>query len=98
MNARINHVLGFGGAVALVVALGPGPTLSQLGGPFTPVPLAISATPNGTGFTYQGQLRKNGAPVNAACAFTFGLFDAAAGGAQVGRCRVAHPTGLQRFV
>ena len=70
MNARINHVLGFAGAVALTVALGPGATMSQLGGPITPLPQSISGAPNGTGFTYQGQLRKNGAPVNACLLYT----------------------------
>lgn len=44
----------------------------------------------GTGFTYQGQLKKNGAPVTANCNFTFSLWDAAgsgsppAGGNQIG--------------
>jgi len=49
-------------------------------------PLAGSATTAvmGTAFTYQGQLRKSGAPVNATCDFQFSLFDAASGGAQIG--------------
>lgn len=44
----------------------------------------------GTGFTYQGQLKKNGAPVNVSCNFTFSLWDAAGsdspptGGNQIG--------------
>jgi hypothetical protein len=49
-------------------------------------PLAGSATTAvmGTAFTYQGQLRKSGAPVTAMCNFRFRLFDAASGGAQIG--------------
>jgi hypothetical protein len=38
----------------------------------------------GTAFSYQGQLKLAGAPVNAACDFRFRLWDGAAGGAQVG--------------
>ena len=38
----------------------------------------------GTAFTYQGQLKQNGRPVNDTCAFRFGLWDAATGGNQVG--------------
>ena len=33
-----------------------------------------------TAFTYQGQLKQNGAPVNATCDFQFALFDGATGG------------------
>ena len=35
------------------------------------------ATPMGTAFTYQGQLKNDGAPVNDTCNFQFKLFDAA---------------------
>ena len=38
----------------------------------------------GTGFTYQGQLKKNGAPVNADCTFTFSLWDAVGSGNPIG--------------
>jgi hypothetical protein len=38
----------------------------------------------GTAFTYQGQLKLNGTPVNAACDFRFTAFDAPSGGSQVG--------------
>ncbi len=41
--------------------------------------------PLGAGFTYQGQLKSGGEPVNAECQMAFRLYDAAApGGAQVG--------------
>lgn len=45
---------------------------------------AQAQTPVGTTFTYQGQLKKDGAPHNGACDFQFSLWDAASGGAQVG--------------
>lgn len=38
----------------------------------------------GTAFTYQGQLKKNGNPVNDNCDFLFSLWDAATEGSQVG--------------
>ena len=38
----------------------------------------------GTGFTYQGQLKNNGAPVNGPCNIAFRLYDAASSGNQVG--------------
>ena len=51
------------------------------GGPSTP---AAPLAQNGSAFTYQGQLRKSGAPVNASCNASFSLYDAATSGAQVG--------------
>ncbi len=36
--------------------------------------------PVGTAFTYQGQLKEAGSPVNATCSFAFGLWGAPAGG------------------
>ncbi len=38
----------------------------------------------GTAFTYQGQLKSGGEPVNGACDFQFSLWDASSGGLQVG--------------
>jgi hypothetical protein len=40
--------------------------------------------PLGTGFTYQGQLKLDGEPVDEICDFQFGLYDAASLGNQVG--------------
>ena len=45
---------------------------------------ASAATPQGSTFTYQGQLRQNGVVVNGNHNLSFALFDAASGGAQVG--------------
>ena len=44
----------------------------------------VHSAPLGTAFTYQGQLHTSGAPANATCDFQFALYDAAAGGAQLG--------------
>jgi hypothetical protein len=49
----------------------------------------VLAAPLGTAFTYQGQLRQAGLPVNGTCDFQFSLFDAATGGAQVGTTQTA---------
>ncbi len=51
------------------------------------VGLAAAQAPQaalGTAFTYQGQLRMDGSPVNDTCDFQFSLWDAAGGGTQIG--------------
>jgi hypothetical protein len=45
---------------------------------------AVPSAPTGTGFTYQGQLKRDDAAVNATCQMAFRLYDDAAGGSQVG--------------
>src|SRR5689334_3329875 len=42
--------------------------------------LAFAGVPLGTGFTYQGQLKKNGSPVNGTVNLRFGLWDNAGSG------------------
>jgi len=42
------------------------------------------ASPLGTAFTYQGQLKHGGNPINGTCDLQFGLWDALSGGAAVG--------------
>ncbi|MCX7839433.1 MAG: hypothetical protein N2559_08275, partial [Anaerolineae bacterium] len=43
----------------------------------------------GTAFTYQGQLKSGGNPVNGACDFQFSLWDAATSGTQIGTTQTA---------
>ena len=64
-------------AAGLTQAQGPGRVGAQSlgGGP---------ATTAGSAFTYQGQLRRAGSPVNDSCAMQFALYDAASAGVQVG--------------
>lgn len=45
---------------------------------------AWPVSPAGTAFTYQGQLKKGGVPVNDTADFQFTLWDAGVGGAQIG--------------
>ena len=75
------HRLSIGIISALFAASLAAGARADLGGPSNP---AAPLAQNGSAFTYQGQLRKNGAPVNASCIASFSLFDAATGGAQVG--------------
>ncbi|MGQ9841813.1 MAG: hypothetical protein ACUVR4_15140, partial [Anaerolineae bacterium] len=63
----------------LALAVGPG----QAQGPGPQGDVGIQAV-LGTAFTYQGQLKSGGSPVNGNCDFQFSLWDAAIGGAQVG--------------
>jgi len=59
--------------VLLAAAIGP----SQAQGPEAQAPM-------GTAFTYQGQLRQSGAPVDGTCDFQFDLWNAASAGTQIG--------------
>lgn len=83
MNTRF-HGLSLAIVLGLITALGPATVYGENGIPPIRAPEAVSGTPNGTAFTYQGQLRKTGNPVNALCAFTFTLWDAASSGVQIG--------------
>src|SRR5438067_3893793 len=47
-------------------------------------PIAAPHVPTGSGFTYHGQLKQGGNPTNGQYDFTFALYDASSGGAQVG--------------
>lgn len=47
-------------------------------------PTLVGATPVGTAFTYQGVLKSGGAPVSGTYNLRFQLFDAMAGGTQIG--------------
>src|SRR5580765_7382531 len=48
------------------------------------IPPAAAQTPLGTAFTYQGQLKSNGAPAGGTFNMTFALFDGPALGSQIG--------------
>ncbi len=74
-------------AIAFALTSAPRPGRAQE--PLPPraevrTPAAPISTQTGSAFTYQGQLRKNGAPVHAACAAVFALYDADTGGTQIG--------------
>jgi hypothetical protein len=72
------------GLILLLVALlyGVRPNAAGYEAPASSSPVSQLAPEAGlgTGFTYQGQLKKNGAPVNASCDVTFSLWDAAGSG------------------
>jgi hypothetical protein len=86
-------------AVGLSQADTPPPALPLAGGGLGgsgPLGTAASALRQGSGqaplstsFTYQGQLRQGGNPVNGTCDFQFSLWDAASGGAQIGTTQTA---------
>ncbi|MCI0394149.1 MAG: hypothetical protein L0332_22980 [Chloroflexi bacterium] len=56
-------------------------------------PQAVTLT-MGTAFTYQGQLLKNGAPLTDTCDLRFQLYDALAGGSQVGSTQTLTGVGI----
>ncbi len=60
-------------AAALVIVLVAGLAFAQ-----------APESPQGTGFTYQGQLKSGGSPYSGTCDLKFSLFDALSGGSQVG--------------
>ena len=67
--------------LALVLAVAVGLTQAQ-----GPEPGSGRAPQDdlGTGFTYQGQLHRDGEPVDDTCAFLFSLYEDAGGSSQVG--------------
>lgn len=70
--------------VGLALALGVvGGAMAEGGRPQPPEQVGLQAAP-GPGFTYQGQLKSSGSPVNDTCLFGFGLWDSSSGGGQLG--------------
>lgn len=82
MSVSFNILAALAGVCALAFSGAARPGQAQQSGPERPA--APAAAQNTSAFTYQGQLRKNGAPVNGSCSATFKLFDAASGGVQAG--------------
>ena len=77
--------VGFAVVLVLLLVGGPLPAVrvaAQEGEP--PAEAAAAALALGTGFTYQGELLKGGAPLTDTCTLRFRLFDDAGAGAQVG--------------
>ena len=72
--------------LALLVSVSGG-FANALSGSVSTAPAAPQAAV-GTGFTYQGQLKSGGSPVNDTCDFQFGLYEALSGGLQVGATQV----------
>jgi hypothetical protein len=68
-------------ALILATLLVSGIAVAEDGEPHGP---AAPAEALSAAFTYQGQLEKDGSPVNDACDMAFRLYDEAVGGAQVG--------------
>jgi hypothetical protein len=71
-------------ALALLLALAVVVSLTYAQGPGSRGEGSAQASPVGTAFTYQGQLRKDGEPVNRTCDFEFRLYDAVSLGNQIG--------------
>ncbi|MBC7263072.1 MAG: hypothetical protein H5T64_01800 [Chloroflexi bacterium] len=80
MKTRMFFGVGLCLALLLILAVG----LSQAQAPVPQGEATTLATPVGTAFTYQGRLIKDGNPVNGTADIQFSLWDAAAGGTQIG--------------
>ncbi|MFN3981400.1 MAG: YncE family protein [Caldilinea sp.] len=79
MRSFVSIVAGFCLAFILAASTVPGMAQDTL-----PVTAASTEARLGAGFSYQGRLTQNGAPVTALCDFEFKLWDAATAGAQQG--------------
>jgi hypothetical protein len=75
-------------AVLVFVSVGPSVAYNALSANLN-APVALS-----TGFTYQGQLEKDGNPVSGNCDFRFILYDAEVGGSQVGTMQEKYSVGV----
>jgi hypothetical protein len=86
MKSKKRIVLGIvviASALLMATAVAAPAARSSAGGPDGSTGIAASSLV-GTGFTYQGQLKDGGQPVNDDCEMAFRLYDAALGGDQVG--------------
>ena len=78
MKVKLSLIFGLA-AILLLATIG----LTQAQGT-RPLVNATSLSALGTGFTYQGQLKKDGQALNGTCDFRFILYDAEVGGSQIG--------------
>jgi hypothetical protein len=98
-------------ALCICLLGGASSTLAQAGSPAAPpvdqqgadtasAPASADAvqTAPGTTFTYQGNLKKSGQPVNTTCSFQFSLWDAQTGGMQMGTTQTINNTSVQAGV
>jgi hypothetical protein len=86
-HSRLNTLGIF--TVALILLVGQARDSQAQG----PSPQAVL----GTGFTYQGQLNKNGVPVNDTCSFTFSLWDSLSNGTgQVGASQTINSVTVEK--
>ena len=69
--------------LVVMTCLGPSQRIARASFDYQPS-AAVQMAALGTAFTYQGQLKQAGLPVNASCDFEFKLWDADSGGSQVG--------------
>ena len=81
-----SNMLSLAALLALLLGLTAG--LAQATSP------SPALAPVGAGFTYQGHLKDNGAPVSGTCDLQFALWDAESGGAQVGPTLTAADTSV----
>jgi len=79
-----NHLCNSIMAAALLLALAAGLAAAQ----------APASSPLGTAFTYQGQLKQDGNPVDGTCDFEFSLWDAPSNGNPIGSTQSPPPVGV----
>lgn len=81
----ITRIVAIGGALGLTVGMvhaqQPQPAQREAAQPHQVAGVQAAL---GTAFTWQGQLKKNGSPVNGACDMQFSLWNAETGGSQTG--------------
>jgi hypothetical protein len=62
------------------------------------IPQTLNFVSISSGFTYQGQLKQNGAPADNICDMAFRLYDASSNGGQIGIARTVTQTMMNRLL